>query len=570
MYLECDYIQECFNNNKDTVLTKFGIERRCYPAFRYYIPLTDKNGNLTYYTFTNENGKNNSVIVNKGTDLKSATLDECWLTKFTSDNCSNNNTYNHGPANVFSEGVCPSGITKQKFGGAFIPFGKQGNKVSEDSIIDETEYVIYSFVKDNNRKIIAEGYTEEGKYCYAGSDIKMNFWNESNVNEMITNEISFYIYDKALNLGTDFWKVHNNFESRIIATESERINLNGMNVCAGLTEEECAKDLEDGGHNYEVIIDSKDSNNKIKQAVESWYKEVNENSNELGKLIEIINRDYFVETANDFNSTMNKGKKYTFSINYTKEQFINDLNDAYTVINSVYGEDKVIVDYNTGKGTSAQSSIVSYIYKYKLGISEIVEIAEKDDKEHHVNIKYILSAMERDVQEELENYIENNNQDINVLDVIENILEYMEKFYTAVVYLDKNSSEYSLNSSQVINVENLKRNYQNFVAENKLDFYPVIDCESLLGEELIEKINDYLNIFKIAIPILLIGFSILDFTKAIFASDEDKIKKTKTIFIKRIFISILIFLSPLLVNLILNIANKVWGFISPNACGLFK
>ena len=67
---------------------------------------------------------------------------------------------------------------------------------------------------------------------------------------------------------------------------------------------------------------------------------------------------------------------------------------------------------------------------------------------------------------------------------------------------------------------------------------------------------------------ILIGFGILDFTKAIFEQDDDKLKKAQKKFLMRILIAVLFFLLPVLVKLLLNIANNVWSFISPNTCDI--
>ena len=556
MYLECEYNSDCYEHEYHP------LGRECLTNLTYYVPLTDKNGNVSIYSL-----KNRDIAVTNDDYYK---LDDCWFEKYANKECSSKKTpkLDYKPSSILHDGLCPSGVLDNAGGKIVTPFGIGGRVLSKSEPLSETKYVIYSFLdKNGEQRLIAEGYTEQGKYCFASSKLTRNFLTTGLWSEL--DAVELYIYDKAHKMGIEFWKVHTNFNALMISTENYNLSLDEINVCVGMSQTDCAKSVKDGGHDYKVIIDSEDSNGNIKNAVESWYKEV-ENSEELKKLTELLDKDDFVQTATKFNSAMKNGKKYTFSSNYTIEQFINDLNDAYIVINSAYGEDKVIKDCVTGKGTSPSSSIVSCIYKNNLNISQIADIAEKDDKEHHVNIGHIVTAIKRDVQEELESYLNKNNRPINILNVTESILDYMEVFYTSVAYLDKNSSDYPLNSLQVSKIESLKKDYQKFVDENELGFYPVVDCESLLGEQLIEKINDYLNIFKIAIPILLIGFSILDFTKAIFASDEEKIKKTKDIFIKRIFISILIFLSPLLVNLILNIANRVWSFISPNACGLFK
>lgn len=95
---------------------------------------------------------------------------------------------------------------------------------------------------------------------------------------------------------------------------------------------------------------------------------------------------------------------------------------------------------------------------------------------------------------------------------------------------------------------------------------PIDDCEDLFGEELVEKINSIMDWIKILIPILLIGFGIIDFTKAIFAGSTDEMSKAQKTFFKRVVAAILVFISPIVVNLILNLANEVWGFISPDTC----
>lgn len=90
-------------------------------------------------------------------------------------------------------------------------------------------------------------------------------------------------------------------------------------------------------------------------------------------------------------------------------------------------------------------------------------------------------------------------------------------------------------------------------------------CEKLIGDDVINKISKYFNIIKIVIPILLIGFGILDFSKSVFAKEEDMKKAQKT-FVMRILAGILFFLLPLFIKLILSIANNVWDYINPGSC----
>ena len=90
-------------------------------------------------------------------------------------------------------------------------------------------------------------------------------------------------------------------------------------------------------------------------------------------------------------------------------------------------------------------------------------------------------------------------------------------------------------------------------------------CEDLIGEEVYDKINKYFGIIKIIIPILLIGFGVLDFAKAVFGN-EDNMKKARQKFFMRIVAAVLFFLLPTLLKLILSLANSVWSFINPNTC----
>ncbi len=102
------------------------------------------------------------------------------------------------------------------------------------------------------------------------------------------------------------------------------------------------------------------------------------------------------------------------------------------------------------------------------------------------------------------------------------------------------------------------------------DKIEIDDCEDLFGDspELLDLIKSIINLFKILIPIILIGLGILDFAKAIFAGSEDVMKKAQSKFIKRVLIAVAIFLVPSLLKLVLSIADNIWDVIDPDLCGL--
>lgn len=92
------------------------------------------------------------------------------------------------------------------------------------------------------------------------------------------------------------------------------------------------------------------------------------------------------------------------------------------------------------------------------------------------------------------------------------------------------------------------------------------DCSQLLGDDVINFINEIMKWIRIFIPILLIGLGILDFTKATFSKTEEDMKKAREKFIKRIIAAVLVFLVPIFVNLLLDLANSVWSWINPETC----
>ena len=93
-------------------------------------------------------------------------------------------------------------------------------------------------------------------------------------------------------------------------------------------------------------------------------------------------------------------------------------------------------------------------------------------------------------------------------------------------------------------------------------------CEEKLGPDLVERIQSIVDLVKIAVPIILIIYGIIDFGKAIFIGDENEMKKIQSKFIKRLIFAIGFFLVPTIVQLILNIAHQVWPEIDPSLCGI--
>jgi len=100
-------------------------------------------------------------------------------------------------------------------------------------------------------------------------------------------------------------------------------------------------------------------------------------------------------------------------------------------------------------------------------------------------------------------------------------------------------------------------------------YFDANSCEDLIGPELKEIIMEILNIVRVIVPVLLIILGMADFGKAVFAGNADAMKKAQMTFVKRLIIAVIIFFVPTIVNIILDAANNVWGWMLNDDCGLF-
>lgn len=111
--------------------------------------------------------------------------------------------------------------------------------------------------------------------------------------------------------------------------------------------------------------------------------------------------------------------------------------------------------------------------------------------------------------------------------------------------------------------------YSEFKYEGILDIEDIKeltceDYESVFGSKddpdsiryMLESVLQYV---RIIVPILIILFGTLDFGKAVIAGKEDAMKKAQTDFIKRVLIGVAVFFVPLLVDVVMDLAEIVWN-----------
>lgn len=81
------------------------------------------------------------------------------------------------------------------------------------------------------------------------------------------------------------------------------------------------------------------------------------------------------------------------------------------------------------------------------------------------------------------------------------------------------------------------------------------ECESVLGKEVIELLQDLFTAIKIAVPLLVILLITVDMAKAVLASNEDQMKKAQKNAIVRLVVGAALFLLPIIVDLILDMSG---------------
>lgn len=65
-----------------------------------------------------------------------------------------------------------------------------------------------------------------------------------------------------------------------------------------------------------------------------------------------------------------------------------------------------------------------------------------------------------------------------------------------------------------------------------------------------------IKVLQIAVPIGLIVMGTIDMAKAVIAGDEKKMKEAQKPFVKRIIAAVIVFLIPIIVNMILSFVTK--------------
>ncbi|MBQ8193257.1 MAG: hypothetical protein IJZ46_04235 [Bacilli bacterium] len=452
----------------------------------------------------------------------------------------------------------------------------QGIKqASHFEVLDGPTLVIYGFQKTVEGKVVdmmVESYFSDGKYGYATTwqtfealADKLNMpYGDDDIDDLISEDGDYdeeYISWEAQTQGRRIAKFGKDYFKLL---DDKRPWL------VGAVDGQELKVIEEVNGNS-IIYRSDDANGNFAKWVNSWYSNYKV---QIEGQIEIMNKfgddkEYskLIKTAEEIKEAVDLGKKYTFdSSEYTANKMVEELELAYVDLEAVIGEDDL--KYTTlnkncqideKESNDALASLVTQFNCDVFGTSKVEYL-------RHGENKTLIDALIGDILVKQLDTLLGDGSETSIKNINKKANEYVKLFAVASNYIKKNV--FFEDESVTNKIEDLSADYLTLVNDT-LGVEIVLDCETLIGQDLIDEINKYLDIVKIAIPIILIGLGVIDFTKAIFAGDDSKMKKAQQDFIKRIAIAILIFLTPTIINLLLSLANKVWTFIAPSSCGLF-
>ena len=471
-------------------------------------------------------------------------------------------------------GSCPAFIyqtggyeTNGPVKGDFVVLAGQKNTSSKNiETLNDMELVIYGFEDEKGEQgIMIEGYNSTGLYGYATT---WNDWKtfEKKLNMEINDDANDLISKNAYD---------DEYMSWTAMTQARRIPKFGRNYFKLLDNSKpwIVGAVDDQKFTVTEVVDGKnvmyrsdDNNSKFYNWVSDWFEKYDK---ELSKQIEAVKNlksekyQKAYKAATEINKAVDEGKKYNFG-DYSPSQMVLDLNEAYKELEIVLNNTESMYDYydeqcNLVTNEKASDALGALTTQFNC---EVFNVSSISNLPHKTNPAMLNELVVSSLSTALNKH---TNSDVSVETLQSTAKEYAKVFAVAIKYINKSEA---LNDEANAIIKEIEEKYSEL--SKNLGMEVIIDCEDLIGENLRKKIGSYLNIVKIAVPIILIGFGIIEFTKAIFAGDEDKMKKAQKNFLLRIGIAVIFFLTPTIVDFLLGLANKVWNFIEPGSCGIFN
>lgn len=86
--------------------------------------------------------------------------------------------------------------------------------------------------------------------------------------------------------------------------------------------------------------------------------------------------------------------------------------------------------------------------------------------------------------------------------------------------------------------------------------FTLLECGGMvIPDQIISIIGTVINLIKIAVPLLLIIFGMLDLGKAVMAQKEDEIKRGQQMFVKRLIAAAIVFFVVVIVQFVVQLVD---------------
>lgn len=126
-----------------------------------------------------------------------------------------------------------------------------------------------------------------------------------------------------------------------------------------------------------------------------------------------------------------------------------------------------------------------------------------------------------------------------------------------------------LREESALVAHDIRRDHINYINKIILGSDVTISCNGILGQDLVDFIDKLYGYIQIAAPILLIILGIVDFSQAVISNDQDALKKATNKFVRRAIVCVIIFFVPLVINILLNIAETAGlEIVDDPLCGI--
>lgn len=476
-------------------------------------------------------------------------------------------------------GYCPTKIyqtegweTSGGVKGDFIVLeGKKSASYTES--LNESILVIYGFQDDKGQSaIMIEGYNSAGLYGYATTWEDWDTFAEKLNLDNDSTTCSLFDFGCQL-INKD--EYDGNFMSWTAMTQARRVNKFGKDYyklldnsrpwLVGAVDKQEFTVIETI-NNKNVMYRSDDNNNNFYNWVSNWYKKYEKELSDQIEAMENLKSEKYKkahEVSKEISTAVDSGKKYNFDSNYSASQMVIDLNDAYKELDIILSNNGGIYEsYDAQCNLTANDTNDALASIFTQFACETFGVSSTSYLEHKANSGQLDQIIASTLSTALSKY---SKSDISLVTMQSKAQEYAKLFATAIKYIKKNEVLTGEAETLIISLEeNYTKMTKDFGAEI------IISCDDLIDDDLRNKIGSYFNIIKIAVPIILIFFGIIEFSKAIFAGDEEQMKKAQKNFIIRLGIAVIFFLTPTIVDFLLGIANKVWNTIEPGSCGIFN